>query len=418
MKNFTHPLTSREDILRLLLEHSRFQPRVETIPVRASLGRITAFGITALNTLPNSPSSQMDGIAIKSANLGTGLAIDLTSPGDKIPGIGNWHEGREYVFSNTGVGIPEGFDTVVPIEAVEIDPRGRLSINQKPTPGQNVIPPGSMIQTGEVLVPANFQLGPAQLALLAAGGRREITVRAKPRVAIIPTGNELVPAGSPLPQGKNVEFNGIMIEAQVAAMGAEARLYPITPDNPEDIRRVLEDALAWADIVILNGGSSKGTDDRALEVLASIGQILVYEGDFGPGKHTTVTMAGTKPIIGTVGPTIGAEYGVEWFVKPLINKYLSIPTAAPEVLAVELLDDIAAPMPFDFYIRLEVQQLDGALVAQPVPVRGAGLVRQMMANAVLRVPGPIKGFKAGETVEVELRQPRAGISTALSPAVK
>ena len=77
MKDFNHPLSSREDTLRLLLEHSQFQPRVETIPVRASLGRITASEVTALNTLPNSPSSQMDGIAIKSANLGAGDMVEV-----------------------------------------------------------------------------------------------------------------------------------------------------------------------------------------------------------------------------------------------------------------------------------------------------------------------------------------------------
>ncbi len=411
MKDFNHPLTSREDTLRLLLEHSQFQPRVETIPVRASLGRINASEVTAFNTLPNSPSSQMDGIAIKSANLGAGVAIDLSGPSGAMPGIGDWQEGREYVFSNTGVGIPDGFDTVVPIELVEIDPNGKLIINQKPNPGQNVTPPGSMIRTGEILVPAHVRLGPAQLALLAAGGRQQVDVLARPRVAIIPTGNELVPVGAPPPRGKNLEFNGIMIEAQVVAMGAEPRLYPITPDNPEDMLRVLEDALAWADIVILNGGSSKGSDDRALEVLAKIGQMLVYEVDFGPGKHTTVTMAGDKPIVGTVGPTIGAEYGVEMFVKPLINKYLSIPTVDPERLAVKLLDDIAAPMPFDFYIRLEVQRINGTYVAQAIPPRGAGLARQMNANAVLRVPKTVKGYKAGDMVEVELRQPRAWLKT-------
>lgn len=416
MKNFNHPLTSREDTLRLLLEHSQFQPRTEIIPVRDSLGRIAARDAISLNTLPNSPSSMMDGIAvksanlsegliIKSANLGDGLVIKSANLGGAVPGIDRWQEGKDYVFCNTGVGIPDDFNTVVPIEDVEIDEGGRLRIMGKPIPGQNVNPAGSMMQTGEVLVPANFRVGPAQLGLLTAGGLTEIAVLEKPRVAIIPTGNELVPAGSKPPRGKNVEFNGALIEAQVKTMGAEARLYPITLDNPGDIRSVLNHALDWADIVILNGGSSKGTDDRAMEVLAGIGEILVYEGDYGPGKHTTVTMVGSKPVVGTVGPTIGAEYAVEWFVLPLINKYFSIPTIAPGRLQVKLLDDILAPMPFDFYFRLEVKLVNGSYVAKAIALRSASLASQMMANAVLRIPKVIQQYNAGEIVDVELRYP-------------
>jgi Molybdopterin biosynthesis enzyme len=405
MRDFNHPATSREEILRLLLERSEFQVRVESIPVRDALGRVTAAEIVALNTLPNSPSSQMDGIAIKSSNLGDRMGAESMNRDIVNPVTDTWVEGQDYVFSNTGVGIPDGYDTVVPIEAVEIDVGGRLSIGQKPVPGQNVTREGSMMQSGDVLVPAHFKLGPAQLGLLTAGGLVEATVLAKPRVAIIPTGNELVPAGSVPPRGKNVESNGAMIEAQVKMMGAEARLYPITLDNPEDISSVLNDALDWADIVILNGGSSKGTDDRALEVLAGIGEILVYQGDYGPGKHTTVTMAGTKPIVGTVGPTIGAEYAVEWFVLPLINQYLSIPTIPPARLQVKLLGDILAPMPFDFYMRLELRQIDGVYAARPIPPRSATLARQMMAHALLCIPKAIQRYDAGEMVEVELHCP-------------
>lgn len=411
MKDFNHPWTSREDTLRLLLERSQFQPRVEMIPVRDSLGRITAREAMAQNTLPNSPASMLDGIAIKSANLSDELAVKIADLSAGIPGTESWQEGKDYVFCNTGVGIPDEFNTVVRIEDVEIDDDGRLRIMSKPQPGQNVRPEGSMMQSGKVLVPAYYQLGPGQLGLLTAGGITEVAVLEKPRVAIIPTGNELVPAGYKPPRGMNVEFNGTMIEAQVKTMGAEARLYPITHDDPQDIRNVLNDALDWADIVILNGGSSKGTDDKAMEVLASIGEILVYEVDYGPGKHTTVTMVGTKPIVGTVGPTIGAEYAVEWYVLPLINKYLSLPTIAPRRLQVKLLDEIPAPTPFDFYARLMVNRVNGTYVAKPTGSRNASLVSQMMSNAVLHIPKASQGFTAGEIVDVELRYPLEWINT-------
>ena len=136
----------------------------------------------------------MDGIAIKSANLKGG-----------IPQTVHWLQGVDYVFSNTGVGIPDDYDTVVMIEDVEVDEAGTLLILSVPQSGACVRPVGEMMQAGEVLVPASFHLGPGQLALLAAGGVDEVPVLAKPRVAILPTGNELVPVGCPLPRGKNVD---------------------------------------------------------------------------------------------------------------------------------------------------------------------------------------------------------------------
>ena len=202
--------------------------------------------------------------------------------------------------------------------------------------------------------------------------------------SILPTGNELVPAGGPVPAGKNVEYNGVMMAAQVKMMGGEPRLYPITRDNPAALTAVINDALAGADIVILNGGSSKGSDDRALEVLATIGEILVYEVDYGPGRHTSMTVAGTKPIVGAVGPTVGAEYAVEWYVRPLINKYLSQPTPEPRRLRVKLQEDFPA-VKVNFYARLQLDRQADGYVAQRVR-NVMPLASQLLAPAVLYIP--------------------------------
>lgn len=393
MKNYNYPWTSREETLRRILERSQFEPRIEMIPVNEALNRITAQDALSVNTLPNAPTSMLDGIALRSSNLDGG-----------IPETENWQLGVDYVFSNTGVGIPEEFDTVVLIEDVNFDENGKLTISCIPEKGKNIRPVGDMMKTGDVLVLAYVHLRPAHLGLLTAGGVDKIAVLEKPKVAILPTGNELVTAGTQPPRGKNVEYNGMMIKAQVESMGAEAKLYPITRDNPEDLIKVIENALAWADIVILNGGSSKGSDDRAIEVLESIGEVLVYEVAYGPGKHTTMTIAGHKPIVGTVGPTIGAEYAVDWYVEPLINKYLHQPTVEPQHLKVKLLEEIKAPMPFDFYARMEVRPIKGGFAAKQIG-KSAPLAQQMMANAILHIPGEVHAYKAGEMIEVELKCP-------------
>ncbi|WP_337833530.1 hypothetical protein [Desulfotruncus arcticus] len=110
-------------------------------------------------------------------------------------------------------------------------------------------------------------------------------------------------------------------------------------------------------------------------------------------------------MVGTVGPTIGAEYAIDWYVAPLINKYLSQPTITPRGLQVKLLEDIPAPMPFDFYARLQIQKFNGAYAAKPAGNRFSPLARMLQANAYLRIPGEVDGYKAGVTVEAELRWP-------------
>ncbi|WP_308893724.1 molybdopterin molybdotransferase MoeA [Candidatus Desulfosporosinus nitrosoreducens] len=401
MKNFKHPKTSRQEALRLILDRSRFQSRVEILPVREALGRVTAQEVLAVNTLPNSPVSRMDGIAIKFANLSGELSNSC-----------NWRYGADYVFCNTGVGIPGDFDTVILIEDVEIDETGELRILSIPQAGQYIRPAGEIMRAGDVLVPEYSCLSPLHLGLLSTGGADEIPVLSKPRVAVLPTGNELVPVGSKPPRGKTVESNGIMMEAQIKIMGGEPHLYPIIRDDPNELVKALRDALAWADMVILNGGSSKGTDDRALEVLETVGEILVYEMNSGPGKHTTLTIAGSKPIVGTVGPTIGAVYAMEWFVRPLICKYLFQPMIEPERLKVKLLDDIPAAMEFAW---LEVRQINGFYAAKQIG-RLAPLSRQLQSNATLIMSKESKGYKAGEIAEVELRC--ADLAALNSPLAK
>jgi molybdopterin molybdotransferase/putative molybdopterin biosynthesis protein len=375
----------------MILNESKFETRMETLPVRQALGRVTASEVRAVNNLPNSPSSSMDGIAIKSANL-TG----------EIPDTSGWREGVEFVFSNTGVGIPDEYDTVVLIEDVEVNDDHSIRITSIPKPGQNVKKVGDNLKAGEVLVTAHQLLGPAQLCLLAAGGITAVQVICKPRVAILPTGNELVSAGTTPPRGKNVESNGTLITATVEQAGGEAILYPITSDEPAEIRKTIQDALGRADIVILNGGTSKGTDDRSIEVLESLGRVLVYEMDYGPGKHTTMTIVDSKPIVGTVGPTFGCEFAIDFYVKPLMNSYLGIPDLEPARIKVRLAEDFIHSGKVNFHARLLLTRTTDGFEARRAPF---ALIPQLMSDAYLFIPGGSGGYKTGDEVEVVLSKP-------------
>ncbi|HHX86589.1 MAG TPA: molybdopterin molybdotransferase MoeA [Firmicutes bacterium] len=385
----------REGLIRLMLSRVSFNSQTEVVPLSNSLGRVTAKDIFAQNTLPNSPASSMDGIAVRFDDFQ-----------GNVPDTGTWCEGDQYLFSNTGVAIDGDYDTVILIEDVQFDSEGRLTVLAPPKEkGQNIIHCGRIMKQGDLLIPAHFFLGPGQLGLLASGGISMVPVITRPKVAIIPTGNELVPPGVPLPKGKNVESNGVMINGFVECWGGEPLLYPITRDNPEQLYSVVKDALSKADIVVLNGGSSKGKDDYALQVLEKVGEVLVYEVDHGPGKHTSFTLADGKPVLGIVGPAGGAELTAEWYLHPLVNLYLHQSDRAPAKLEVKLLADACCHVDFDVYLRVIVEKHNGCFVATPVDGFKERLnVSMVEANALLYLPGG-KPYKAGETVQVEMRQP-------------
>lgn len=391
-----HICLPREEALQKISERSKFKRGTETVPLLKALGRVNAEEICSEHTLPGKLTSRLDGIAVFYRDFAGG-----------IPDTSGWQAGSQYVFANTGIAIAGQYDTVIKIEMVERDGAGGIKILRTPLQeGENTQPVGERMKKGDKLVGAHTFLTPAHLSVLAMGGINDVKVLRKPVVAIIPTGNELVRRDVPLPAGKNVESNGILIQAKALLWGAQPLLYDIVPDDPALLADTVRDALGQADIVVLNAGSSKGTDDFTIEVLEQVGEILAHEAEHGPGRHTSFTIAGGKPIIGIVGPPIGADYTADWYVLPLINQYLFQPTVSLPKLEVKLTAPVASKGSSDFYVRLIVKRKGGDYVGIPAMGRGRPAAEGMIwANAHLRIPKGTAGYNAGDRVEVELRRP-------------
>ncbi|OAA92910.1 molybdopterin molybdotransferase MoeA [Clostridium coskatii] len=395
-ENEEHISLPGNEALKRIMEKCDLKPRIETVSLIDGLGRVCAYDTASMNTLPNSLTSRLDGIAVYYHDFENG-----------IPDTSGWERGIQYDFVNTGIGIKKDYDTVIKIEEVEIDESDNIKILKAPsTKGELTQPAGQKMRKGDVLVKSHTLLTPSHLEILAMGGIDKIDVLQKPVVAIIPTGNELVPVGKPLPLGKNVESNSIMMRTKVVLWGGQPLVYDIVPDDPKKIINTLLDALKKADIVIINGGSSKGTDDYNIKMLGEVGEVLAHEVEHGPGKHTSFTVAYGKPVIGIVGPPIGAEYTVDWYIMPLINKYLFQPTIKPQRLQVVLTKPIVSKRPFDFYVRIIVKYEDGQYKGTPVIGRDRPVIEGLIyANAHLCIPGSVDGYEAGAKVEVELRCP-------------
>ena len=395
-----HIWLAKEDAQARVLEASRFSPRFEYVALSECAGRVCAEDVFSRQGLPNMPSSRWDGVAVRFEDFEGGS-----------PDTSAWQEGRHYVFSNTGIGIPEEYDTVVRIEEVRFDEEGRIAFAREPHErGELVVAAGSSLEVGEVLALKGQTITPEIAALLASGGHADVKVYARPRVAFIPSGNELVRVGEPLPLGCNVESNSLMVAAKLRSWGAEPQVLPLARDDVDLLAEALTEAVRTSDIVILNGGSSKGTDDCAVPALERIATILSHAVLMGPGAHLSLSVTEEGlPIVGLSGPSGGAECTADWYVKPLVEKYFGRDFCAPPRVRARLATGIdrsrrPSKTGVQMAVRCLLARTDEGFAVAPLGVLARAVrLRYRGGNAFAFVSG--EGFAQGDEIEVELRYP-------------
>ena len=319
----THIKLTREAAIEELVKAARFEPQSETVNLHEAHMRVTATETSAKVDVPNALCSQMDGIAVRFDDFADGM-----------PDTSTWQLGREYDWANTGTALPEGFDCSIPIEQVEFDGGigtvgagernpGVLRIIQAPAKRfDKCRQAGSDFRTGQLLLPAGTRLTPAKISALAMCGYAEIEVVKKPRVAFIPTGDELVAPGNALPAGKAYDSNGVLLEGKLLLWGAEPIVHDCIPDDWDAIKDAILRACDTADIVAINAGSSKGAKDFTMEILEEIGTVFCHETNHGPGRHTSASIVNGTPVLGLSGPPSGCEITADWYLKPLVDSFL------------------------------------------------------------------------------------------------
>ncbi len=312
-----HVEVSRDQAVRLLLDSESFTRRSERIPLREAMGRVASCDVRSLVNLPNSRSCKMDSVAVRWADFADGS-----------PDTSTWRRGTQWEFANTGIAMPDGFDTAIVIENVRLsDDLSKIEFVSLPSEqyaGTSEI--DSKLKEGELLVSKGQLLSPLLCSYLAMGNHDEVDVVCRPRVAVIPTGNELFPAGGQLPIGKNIESNSYLIAGKIEGWGGESVVWDIVRDDKESIKRAVVDAASRCDFVVLNAGSSKGSDDWNVEMLEEVGRVLYHQTSHGPGHHSWGALVGSTPIVGISGPPGGAAFTADFYIYPLIRKYLGLPT--------------------------------------------------------------------------------------------
>ena len=285
----------------------------ETVALTDAVGRVCARVERTLRPCPTYRAAAMDGFAIRAADVG-GVGGDGPIP-LKI--------GPSAEAIDTGEAIPEAFDAVVPIEHVR-STGGYIEIDAPVPAGKNVRLPGDDVPPGVAIGWPGRPLRALDCATLLAGGRVSIEAVRRPRLAIVPTGDELVPAGSAPREGTVIETNSTMIAHAARALGATVHVAPIVRDDDAVLERELRSALEASDVVVLLAGSSTGRRDRAAAVIAAVGSVDVHGVATRPARPVILGHSGSVAIAGLPGYPVSCHFAFEAYVAPLLRRLAGI----------------------------------------------------------------------------------------------
>lgn len=317
-------LTLMEVARRRLLSAVRPIDRIERVAVGAAFGRVVAETVRSPRPVPSFHRATWDGYALRSVdtrNARPSHPVPVRVVGEVFAEQtfrGSLGTGESVAIA-TGGALPRGADTVVIFEHVER--RGPwVRIFHPVGPGERLALPGDDFRKGAVLVRRGEELMPAALAMVAACGRATVPVRAKPVVAIVPNGNELLSPGAPARVGRIYESNNASLAAVVEAAGGIPRPFPAVPDDPLRIESTLRRALRTADLVLATGGSSVGERDHLPRIFPRMGQLLFHGIAVRPGKPTLAVRVGHKVVVGMPGHPSSCLTNAYWLLLPLVRR--------------------------------------------------------------------------------------------------
>ncbi|WP_336359949.1 molybdopterin molybdotransferase MoeA [Haladaptatus sp. ZSTT2] len=389
-KELTRVSTARTRLRDVTTRHER--------TVRRSLveadGCVLAEAVTSGQNVPHYDRAAMDGFAVRAEDtFGASsrapnllrVASDEVAPGDAV----RVHTGSE---------IPPGADAVVMVEHAELV-GDDLEVFDAVAEGENVAPEGEDVEEGQQLYEAGHRLRPSDLGLLKSTGVREVTVYEPPRVAVIPTGEELVEE-NPEP-GEVIETNGLTISRLVERWGGDASYHDIVTDDETSLREAVDNNLD-SDIIVTTGGSSVGERDLIPEVIAEIGEVVVHGVALKPGHPVALGVVADTPIIMLPGYPVACIINAVQFLRPALKWAGGLPLDSFPTVEARLGRKIHSDVGDRTFVRVRLSEEDGERVATPTRASGSGVLSSVaLADGWVEVPESSEGIASGETVAVQ-----------------
>jgi molybdopterin molybdotransferase len=383
---------------------------VETVPTRQAMGRVTAAALVALEHLPAFPRSTMDGYAVRARDTfgaSESLPAYLEVVGEVAMGQSPTVTlaGGQAAVAYTGGLLATGADAVVMIENTQTVDATSIEVFRPVAPGENVVQVGEDVRMGEVIVPAGALLRAQDIGGLMALGLTQVSVRQRPRVAIVSTGDEIVaPDCAPEP-GQIRDINTYTIAALVEQAGGVPCPLGVIADDYESQRQAALAGLAQADMLVFSAGSSVSSRDMTVHVLNSLGTpgVLVHGLAHRPGKPTIVALIGEKPAFGLPGNPVSAMIVFRILVRPTLYALAGCTQMPqPRTVPARLTRNIPSVTGREDHVPIRLRHTDSEWQAEPVFGKSNLIYTLIRADGVVVVPMDKGGLYAAEEVSVQI----------------
>ncbi|KJS33126.1 MAG: LysR family transcriptional regulator [Desulfatitalea sp. BRH_c12] len=402
-------MKSLDEARRIVLDTFGGRPLdTEVVSTPDAVGRILAEPVAARLSSPHFHAAAMDGIAVSAQ---TTFGAHPSRPRQLLIG-------RDAFYVNTGRVLPPDTDAVIMIEHLQVRDDQHVQIEAPAFPWQHVRKMGEDIVATEMLFARQHQVTPYCVGALLAAGLFEVKVLKKPCAIIIPTGSELIdwqkqPALELAP-GRMIESNAFVLGKLTEDAGGCFARRDLLVDNIDTIAEAVQAAVdSGAQMVMIVGGSSAGSEDFARAVIARIGEVLVHGVTIMPGKPTLVGRVDGTPVFGMPGYPVSTIIAFEQLVRPLIAHLLGQPLPRRPVADVQPTRKIASKLGLEEFVRVKIGQVGDRLVATALP-RGAGQITSITeADGIIRIPSHLEGIPEGEAVRAELLRPMHAIGNTL-----
>lgn len=403
-------LANPDEALRTFLESIDSSPRAERARTEDTLGRVLLRDVVAPSALPPFPRTTVDGYAVRAADTfgaSAGMPGYLKVVGEILMGtvpeleVG---EGQAVVI-HTGGMLPQGADAVVMVEDTQAVDQAEIEVLKPVADGQNVLQEGEDVQPGDVVIQAGTRIRAQEIGGLLALGYTEVEVAEIPRVAILSTGDEVVPPSEEPAPGQVRDINSYTLSALVERAGGKPVRYGIIPDNPEALETIARQAHSEHHMLLITAGSSVSERDITADVIAELGEpgVLVHGIALRPGKPTILSLCDGVPVVGLPGNPVSAVVVAGLFVLPAIRKLQGFrgPEWSP-IISASLQTNVSSVAGREDWLPCRLIVTPDGLEAEPVFGRSNLIFTLVRADGLVRIPAASTGLDAGEEVEVRL----------------
>lgn len=393
-----------EEALNLITDAIPSPLPAEDLAAEQACGRVLAEPVTAREYVPGFDRSTVDGYAVSARDtFGCSDSIPalLTLQGEVLMG----EQPAEAVQSGscryvpTGGAVPPGADAVVMLEYAEVYDSTSVGIAKPVAPGENIIYRGDDVSPGQEVLSTGYRLEPHDIGALAAMGITQVSVRPKPVVGILSTGDELVPPHQIPGPGQIRDVNAPMLTALMNQLGAQSLPLGILPDNEDLLLAAVTDALKHCDMLLVSGGSSVGTKDATATVIARLGEVLFHGIAIKPGKPTIFGLIDGKPVFGLPGHPVAAYFVSRVFVRAALNA-LTGRAGTSYTMPATLTQSVSANHGRAQYVGVRLTCEQGAWFAHPIRSKSGLITGLAASDGFFCIPRDSEGLAQGETVAV------------------